>query len=30
MKNHALARTTELYGGRRDEISLDEVERIVI
>ena len=30
MKNHALARTTELYGGQRDEISLDEVERIVI
>jgi hypothetical protein len=24
------ARTTELYDGRDDEVSLDEVERIVI
>jgi integrase len=28
MANHALTRTTQLYDRRRDEISLDEVERI--
>jgi hypothetical protein len=28
MANHASARTTQLYERRRDEISLDEVERI--
>ena len=28
MANHASTRTTQLYNGRRDEISLDEVERI--
>jgi site-specific recombinase XerC len=28
MANHASTRTTQLYDGRRDEISLDEVERI--
>jgi hypothetical protein len=26
--NHASTRTTQLYDRRRDEISLDEVERI--
>ena len=30
MANHASTRTTQLYDRRRDEISLDEVERIVI
>ena len=30
MANHASARTTQLYDRRRDELSLDEVERIVI
>jgi hypothetical protein len=30
MANHASTRTTQLYVRRRDEISLDEVERIVI
>ena len=30
MANHALTRTTQLYDRRRDELSLDEVERIVI
>jgi hypothetical protein len=29
MANHASARTTQLYDRRRDELSLDEVERIV-
>ena len=28
--NHASTRTTQLYNRRRDEFSLDEVERIVI
>ena len=28
MANHASTRTTELYERRRDDISLDEVERI--
>jgi hypothetical protein len=28
--NHASTRTTQLYDRRRDEISLEEVERIVI
>jgi len=30
MANHASARTTKLYDRRQDEVSLDEVERIVI
>jgi integrase len=30
MANHASTRTTPLYDRRRDELSLDEVERIVI
>jgi hypothetical protein len=30
MANHALTRTMQLYDRRRDEVSLDEVERIVI
>jgi hypothetical protein len=30
MANHASTRTTQLYERRRDEVSLDEVERIVI
>jgi integrase len=30
MANHAATRTTQLYDRRRDELSLDEVERIVI
>ena len=30
MANHASTRTTQLYGRRRDEMSLDEVERIMI
>ena len=30
MANHASTRTTQLYDRRRDEISLDEVERISI
>jgi hypothetical protein len=28
MANHASAWTTHLYGRRREELSLDEVERI--
>ena len=28
MANHASTRTTQLYDRRRDDISLDEVERI--
>jgi hypothetical protein len=28
MANHASTRTTQLYDRRREEISLDEVERI--
>jgi integrase len=28
MANHASTRTTQLYGRRREELSLDEVERI--
>lgn len=28
--NHASARTTQLYDRRRDEVSLDELERITI
>jgi hypothetical protein len=28
MANHASTRTTQLYDRRRDELSLDEVERI--
>jgi site-specific recombinase XerD len=30
MADHASTRTTQLYDRRRDEVSLDEVERIVI
>jgi integrase len=30
MANHASTRTTQLYDRRRDEVGLDEVERIVI
>jgi hypothetical protein len=30
MANHSSPRTTKLYDRRQDEISLDEVERIVI
>ena len=30
MADHASTRTTQLYDRRRDELSLDEVERIVI
>ena len=30
MANHASTRTTQLYDGRNDEISLDEVERVRI
>jgi hypothetical protein len=30
MANHASTRTTQLYDPQRDEMSLDEVERIVI
>ena len=30
MANHASTRTTQLYDRRCDEVSLDEVERIVI
>jgi integrase len=30
MANHASTRTTQLYDRRRDELSLDEVEQIVI
>jgi hypothetical protein len=29
MADHASARTTQLYDRRRDQVSLDEVERIV-
>jgi integrase len=28
--NHASTRTTQLYDRRRDEVSLDEIERIAI
>lgn len=30
MGNHASTRTTQLYDRRRDDVSLDEVERVVI
>ena len=30
MPNHASTRTTQLYDRRRDELSLDELERIAI
>jgi hypothetical protein len=30
MANHASTRTTQLYDRWREELSLDEVERIVI
>ena len=30
MANHASTRTTQLYDRRRDEVGLNEVERIVI
>jgi hypothetical protein len=28
MANHASTRTTQLYDGRRDDIALEDVERI--
>ena len=30
MANHASTRTTQLYDRRSDDISLDEVERVLI
>lgn len=30
MANHASTRTTQLYDRRRDDMSLDEVEKVVI
>jgi integrase len=30
MANHASTRTTQLYDRRRDEISLDEVEKVIL
>ena len=30
MANHASTRTTQLYDRRRDELSLDDVERVAI
>jgi len=30
MANHASTRTTQLYDRRRDDVTLDEVERIGI
>jgi hypothetical protein len=30
MANHASTRTTQLYDRRRDEMSLDEVEKVII
>jgi hypothetical protein len=30
MANHASTRATQLFDRRRDELSLDEIERIVI
>jgi integrase len=30
MANHASTRTTQLYDRRRDEMSLDEIERILV
>jgi hypothetical protein len=30
MANHASTRTTQLYDRRRDDTSLDDVERILI
>jgi integrase/recombinase XerC len=30
MANHASTRTTQLYDRRRDELTLDEIERLVI
>jgi hypothetical protein len=30
MANHASTRTTQLYDRRSDDITLDEVERVVI
>ena len=30
MANHVSTRTTQLYDRRRDEMSLDEVEKVVI
>ena len=30
LANHASTRTTQLYDRRRDELTLDEVERVVI
>ncbi len=30
MANHASTRTTQLYDRRHDEVTLDEVERVLI
>ncbi len=30
MANHASTRTTQLYDRRRDDVTLDEVERVLI
>ncbi len=30
MANHASTRTTQLYDRRADDVTLDEVERIII
>jgi hypothetical protein len=30
MANHASTRTTQFYDRRHDDVSLDEVERVVI
>jgi hypothetical protein len=30
MANHTSTRTTQLYDRRRDDVSVDEVERVVI
>jgi integrase len=30
MANHASTRTTQLYDRRRDDISLDEIERVIL
>jgi hypothetical protein len=30
MANHASTRTTQLYDRRREEVSLDEVERLAL
>lgn len=30
MANHSSTRTTQLYDRRRDDVTLDEVERVLI